>query len=305
MQSIKSILVVVDPTVDRDFVVDRARLIAKATAAKVNLFINNANSLNQRTYMYEGIDPQFFLTQRKLFTDHSRQNLEKLAAEFAKDKINVTTDFEEQHNLAEAIIEQAKKLAADLVIKSTHHHNLVQRSLITNTDWRLIRKCPTALLLVKPNAWVAKGSIVTAVDPLHVKAEQSRLDHELLETTEFFAGLLQQDAHVFHSYFPFVSTLFAPGAELLEGMERIRQLHAEKLHALLASHKFAKANIKLSHGELVPNLVKYLTDTKANVLLIGALSRNVLERAIVGDTAEKILEDCPCDVLVLKPKRVK
>lgn len=303
MQSIKSILVVIDPTVERDFVVDRARLIAKASAAKVNLFINNANSLNPQSFMYEGIDPEFFLKQRKLFAEHHKALLEAVAADFAKDKIETTTTFEEKHNLAEAIIEQARKIEADLVIKSTHHHNLVQRSLITNTDWRLIRKCSSPLLLVKPVAWHTGGNIVTGVDPLHAKAEQSRLDHELLETTQFLATLLQQEPHVFHSYFPFVSTLFAAGPQLEEGMDRIRDLHADKLNKLLASHKIAATNIHLSRGELVPKLIEYLREAKANILVIGALSRNIIERAIVGDTAEKILEDCPCDVMVLKPRQ--
>lgn len=305
MQSIKSILVVIDPTVERDFVVDRARLIAKATAAKVNLFINNPNSLNQQSYLYEGIDPDFFFKQRKLFTDHNKQLLEKLAADFTRDKIETTTTFEEQHNLAEAVIGQATKIHADLVIKSTHHHNLVERSLITNTDWRLIRKCNTPLLLVKPTQWHDNGNIITAVDPLHPKAEQSRLDHELLETTGFLAAKLQQEPHVFHSYFPFVSTLFAAGPQLEEGMNRIRDLHAEKLKKLLASHKIAAENIHLSRGELVPKLIDFLRETKANVLVIGALSRNIIERAIVGDTAQKILEGCPCDVMVLKSRQHK
>lgn len=302
MQSIKTILVVVDPTTERDFVIDRARQIAKAAGARVNLYINSPNSLNQHTYLYEGIDPDFFLKQRKLFVDHHRQILATLAEEFAKDNIDTTTVFEEKHNLAEAIIEQARTASADLVMKSTHHHNLVQRSLITNTDWRLIRKCRAPLYLTKPGAWKPAGKIVTAVDPLHPKAEQSRLDHALLETTVFLAGLLQQQPGVFHSYFPFVSTLFAAGPQLEEGMDRIRDQHAEKLQDLLASHNIAPANIKLSRGELVPKLNEYLTEANANLLVIGALSRNVLERAIVGDTAEKILEDCPCDVLVMKSK---
>ncbi len=61
MQSIKSMLVVIDPTVERDHVVERARLIAKAAAAKVTLFVNNANSLNRQSYQYKGIDSEFFI----------------------------------------------------------------------------------------------------------------------------------------------------------------------------------------------------------------------------------------------------
>ena len=45
MNKIKKMLVVVDPTVDRDFVIDRAKLIASATGASLHLFINNENTL--------------------------------------------------------------------------------------------------------------------------------------------------------------------------------------------------------------------------------------------------------------------
>ena len=44
MNTNSSILVVVDPTVDRDFVVDRAALIAKASNGTVRLLMNNADT---------------------------------------------------------------------------------------------------------------------------------------------------------------------------------------------------------------------------------------------------------------------
>ena len=301
MQAIQHILVVIDPTVERDFVVDRAKLVAKAAQARVTLLINNANSLNQQNYQYEGIDPDFFVKQHKLFTAHYQQILKELEAEFAKENIKVSTRFSEKNHLAEAIIHQAVEAGADLVIKSTHHHNLVRRSLITNTDWRLIRKCPTRLLLVKPKDWKPTGSIVTAVDPLHAKAAQSTLDHNLLQTTTGLSELLNLQPHVFHSYFPFASTLFASGVGDIDEMERVRQQHADKLSSLLANYNIDPANVCLSRGELVPKLIEHLEANDANMLVIGALSRNFLERAIVGVTAEKILEDCPCDVMVLKP----
>lgn len=68
----------------------------------------------------------------------------------------------------------------------------------------------------------------------------------------------------------------------------------------MAEHGLAEDKLELSRGELAPDLVRYLKSSNANLLVIGALSRNFLERAIVGNTAEKILEDCPCDVLVMK-----
>ncbi|MFT4861160.1 MAG: universal stress protein E [Pseudohongiellaceae bacterium] len=300
MTKLSSILVVVDPTVERDFVVERAVAIAKLTNVKVTLFINHANTLAKNSYVYEGIDGKFFETQQRLFEQHYRETLRSVSAQMTDAGIETTTEFNDSHNLAEAIIEKAKSGDYDLVMKSTHHHGAIDRLLVTNTDWRLIRKCQIPLLMVKPYTWKPNGAIVTAVDPMHVKAEQSALDKRLLETAQALAHQLAQTPHVFHSYFPFESALFPLAGESAEHIARIKQQHQVKLNELLIGYGFNRSNVHLSKGELVPSLLHLLKQTQANLLVIGALSRNALERAIVGNTAEKILETCPCDVLVTK-----
>jgi universal stress protein E len=95
--------------------------------------------------------------------------------------------------------------------------------------------------------------------------------------------------------------MFPLGSESAEHLITVRDKHQIKLNELLANYNIDQDNIHLTHGELISTLITYLKSTKANILVIGALSRNFLERAIVGNTAEKILDDCPCDVLVVKP----
>lgn len=300
MQSIRKLLVVVDPTVERDFVVQRAMMLAKTTNAKVNFFINNNNTLSQHNFNYEGISAEFFEIQGKLFEEQYEKLLTELVAQFTDAGIEASADMASGHNLAEAVIKRVNESKPDLVLKSTHHHGLIERSLITNTDWRLIRKCPVPLMLVKPNQWTEFGGVVTAVDPMHAKSEQSKLDELLLSLTEQVGHMLNLKAHVFHSYFPFVSSLFPMGGESEEYISRIRSLHAEKLKQVTSKHAFEEESIHLSQGELVPALIEYLDESQANLLVIGSLSRNAIERAIIGNTAEKILESCPCDILVVK-----
>ncbi len=300
MKTIDQILVVIDPTVERDFVVDRAKFIAGTTGAKVHLFINNENTLNEHSYIYEGIDDNFFQAQRKLYTEHFGKLLDELVEEFTASDISTTKEFMEDNHLAESIIKAVERLKPDMVLKSTHHHSALERGLITNTDWRLIRKCPAPLLLVKPNAWNASGSVVTAVDPLHVKAAQSKLDHVLLQGAKNLSDLFQQPIRVFHSYYPFVSALFPLGGETDEHLHRVADHHREKVAEVMKENGILEEALELSRGELYSSLINFLNKSEANVLVVGALSRNFLERAIVGNTAEKILEDCPCDILVLK-----
>ncbi|MFK7864240.1 MAG: universal stress protein [Pseudohongiellaceae bacterium] len=300
MNTIRNILVVIDPTVERDSVIERANLIAKLTNAKVNLFINNTNFLSPHNFNYEGISAEFFELQQKLFEEHHGKILNQLVSEFTDAGIPASSDMASGHNLAEAIIEKVNTLGPDLVLKSTHHHGAIQRSFMSNTDWRLIRKCPAPLMLVKPQSWQESGSIVTAIDPMHAKAEQTTLDELLLSTTKTVAHSLDLSPHVFHSYFPFVSSLFPMGGESEEYLFRIRKQHEEKLRALTQKHGFDDSSIHLSQGELVPSIIHYLEKCNANLLVIGALSRNALERAIIGNTAEKILENSPCDILIMK-----
>ena len=302
MNSVESILVVVDPTVERDFVIDRAKTVVLASGAKVRFFINSSNTLTQHAYAYEGMDGHFFEQQRLLFIKHYNHLLENLVKEFADEGIEATSAFSEEHNLAESIIAHVNEFEPGLVMKSTHHHSFIKKSLISNTDWRLIRKCPKPLLLIKPNEWQNDGSVVAAVDPLHAKAGHTRLDHLLVETAERAGEQFNLDIRVFHCYFPFVGSMFPTAAESTEQIEELRMRHQNSLNTLLVDHNVPDENVEITRGDLVPSLIKYLERVNANILVLGVLSRNVLERAIVGNTAEKILDDCPCDVLVVKAR---
>jgi len=299
MQSIQKLLVVVDPTVERDFVVERAMMLAKITNAKINFFINN-NALSRHNFNYEGISTEFFETQRTLFEKQHEKLLINLVAQFTEAGLEASADLASGNSLAEAVIQRVSESRPDLVLKSTHHHSLIERTLITNTDWRLIRKCPVPLMLVKPNQWKISGSVVTAIDPMHTKSEQSTLDELLLTLTGQIAHFLNLKPHLFHSYFPFASSLFPMGGESAEYLSRIRLQHQEKLKLVTSKHAFKEENIHLCQGELIPTLIEYLAKSEANLVVMGSLSRSSIERAIIGYTAEKILERCPCDILVVK-----
>lgn len=306
MLNLQRILVVVDPTVEQDPVVNRVRdLLAPGPAAEgpvqVRFLINNANTMNVDAYHFPGVDPAFFATQRRLFVEHHEKMLDALVEEFGHGTVSVSSHFTEVTDLSDGVLTEVSVFDPDVVLKSTHPHPLIRRSLITNTDWRLIRKCPKPLLLVKPRDWVEHGSAVAAVDPLHPKVEQAGLDHQLVQAVKYLGQRFGQVPRVFHCYFPYVSTLLPTALESNEEMLDLRQRHDAALQALVAAHDLPWANVEIVRGDLVPALVSYLEHCDANVLAIGALSRNLLERALVGNTAEKILDECPCDVLVIKP----
>ena len=86
-----------------------------------------------------------------------RRDLEQLASPLRDRGLKVTVDVVWDHPLDAAVIKKAAARDYWLVAKGTHHHNALQRTLLTQTDWHLIRKCPAPLLLVKDRHAVGRA----------------------------------------------------------------------------------------------------------------------------------------------------
>ena len=124
----------------------------------------------------------------------------QLAAPLLAQGLDVRTDARWDYPLHEAIIRKAVEWGADLVVKDTHHHSVLRRSIFSNTDWNLIRQCPTQLLLVKPRAIGHVPVVVAAVDPLHPRDKAASLDDRILTSAKELAHLFAGQTHVLHTF---------------------------------------------------------------------------------------------------------
>jgi universal stress protein E len=44
---------------------------------------------------------------------------------------------------------------------------------------------------------------------------------------------------------------------------------------------------------------------RARAVVMGAVSRSPVKRALIGSTAERVLDAMPCDILIVKPKEFR
>ena len=51
--------------------------------------------------------------------------------------------------------------------------------------------------------------------------------------------------------------------------------------------------------DAIPDLARELG---SSIVIMGALSRSGLKRVVIGNTAERVLDDLPCDLLIAKPR---
>lgn len=303
MKEIRKILVIVDPDEGSDFVLARAQALALAYQARILLFMNKPNAITPEQYSPRIFGSRFFSTQHRLFTDHYEKRLEELRKGCADRGIDTHTEFSTEKHTAEAILQCVREYEPDLTLKCVQKRGFLKRILISNVDWRLIRSCPSPLLLVKSRPWHENGSVLASVDPMHVKSQQNELDHLLLDTAASLSARLKLTPRVFHCYFPDLSTMFPKVIEADDYLREVRQTHLAKIEELIEQHDISMDNVRMVRGDLVRTLINCIRRERVNILVLGALSRNFVEHAIVGSTVEKILYDTPCDVLVMKNSR--
>ncbi len=301
MNSLKTILVIIDPTVLRDHVIDKAKLLAHSAKANVELFINCQATGKESSYFTFDVENSGSEVIKSGPGELQQLLISELRAEFSGLEIPVNIDLCQREDLPQSILDRVNEIQPDIVLKSTHRHSLLRQTLITNTDWHLIRLCPVPLLLTKPHGWYNSGCVVAAVDLLPNKSEQVTLDDDLIMAAEYLAELVDQQPSAFHAYY--YPEFGGENSGKTSSQSRdLRIDHNRRMYELLSRHNIDLEFVKIANGDTKTEMIHYLEKTRGNILVIGASAKGKLERMVVGSTAEKVLDDVPCDLLILKPK---
>jgi len=299
MNPVRSILIIVDPTAEQHPAVTKGALLAQRFGARVELFICDTKASREA---------RMIVRERTQQHDPLRSVesiLESLATPLRQQGLDVTTQAQCADPLYAALAERARNCTADLVVKDTHHHSVARRTFLTNTDWQLIRVCPVPLLLTKARPWTQVPEIFAAVDPGHVNDKPGLLDEEIVEYAAALSKRLEGRLHLLHAYVPAAVASAAATAstvpsvlvdDLIEEEQAIRRDIAE----LAARFDVAAAHIHLEAGGPTDVLPRLATTLRADIMVLGAISRSSLKRAFIGSTAEDVLEYLPCDMLIVK-----
>lgn len=305
MQSIDKILCVVDPTTSVQPAMHRAAWLANNVGAELDLFV---------CYYSEYLSGERFLdapSLRKARAEVVSRNLDylnKIAEPLRSAGLTVQTNVVWDHPLYEGVVRHATETGAQIVFKDTHHHSAMDRALLTNTDWNLIRTCPVPLWLVKPSDLHKQPVFVAAIDPTHEHDKPASLDDCILGMTGLLAGKTSADMHVFHSFDPRIAlatataNAYIPASLPYEEIEKdMRELHGRHFEKVLGSYEFDDDHKHLISGATHEELPAIAKKLGADVIVMGAIARNRWKRLFVGATAERTLEHLPCDLLIIKP----
>lgn len=301
------VLVVMTPADGEGVALARARRLAAALGAPLELFSCEFDQAMEGSH--------FRVTDRleaarRARVASSRDWLESQAEPLRKSGILVATEAVYANPGYEAIARRALETGAAFVVMRTHHHPWLARTTLSAADWQLIRICPAPLLLVKGAEWPAKPRLLAAVDPSHRDDRHAKLDHAILDLVEGLAGALGAESWVAHCILSMASlestATLAMMPEALGSTpeeyagDLMHQLRATVLR-LLQNRSIPSAHVRLAEGRPEKELPRLVRELGIDLLVTGGVSRSRIEQVFIGGTAERLLDQVSCDLMVVKP----
>lgn len=273
MQAIRRILVIIDPNQSENLALKRARLIASVSQSKLHLLVCDAKQ------------------------DHSGY-LDSLRSELEGQGHSVTAQQAWHENLHHTIITAQQAEGCGLVIKQHIADNPLKRALLTPDDWKLLRYCPCPVLMVKTEAPWTGGKILAAVDVGNADIEHRTLHASIINHGYEIASLAEGELHVISAH---PSAMLSTADPAFQLKETIEARYRDACRQFQAEYDIPDTRLHIEEGPADALIPRVCHQLQAVVTVIGTVARTGFSGALMGNTAEVILDTLESDVLVLKP----
>ena len=307
MRRIRRILVALkDPTARSLPGLGKAAQIARALDAELVLF----QAIDAPLYLDAGVVLAGGVRHIERGTRAvARVRLERQAARLRKLGVRVSVSAEWDYPAYEAVVRAASRSGADLIVAERHAGRHLAAGILHLTDWELLRRAPQPVLLVKRGGRYRHPRVLAAVDPDNRYAKPARLDREILATGALLASALRGQLHAVHAYAPLPLTAYTRGTLSQEVLADLQGRSARTAGAKLA-RLAGPAGISATRRHLIARhasdaIEEVAAETHSAIVVMGALARSGIKRLLIGNTAERVLDHLPCDLLVVKPVRLR
>ncbi len=303
MKTIKKILAIIDATQSEQSALNRSFELARKSGASITAFLSIYDFSYEMTTMLSLDERE---AMRKAVID-DRTNWINSLLEPIKHDIKINCHVIWHNRPFEAIINTVLENNYDIVIKGTHQHSALKSVIFTPTDWHLIRKCPSPVLLVKDHDWPENGNIVAAVNASSDENQHQVLNQQIMHDANFIAELINGNVHMVNAFpgTPINIAIEIPEFDPSQFNESVKKHHHESCQKLAIEHNIADDRCHIEEGlpeDVLPGIAKELD---AELVVMGTIGRTGLSAALIGNTAEHVIDKLNCDLLALKPSDYK
>ncbi|MGB2740127.1 MAG: universal stress protein UspE [Cognaticolwellia sp.] len=300
MEKYQKILAIVDPTTEDQKALKRAIELAQKTGASITAFLSIYDFSYEMTTMLSSDERE---AMRQSVINDRTLWLQTILAELDVSNLSIDCKVIWHNRPFEQIINQVLKNGYDIVIKGTHQHDKLKSVIFTPTDWHILRKCPCPVLLVKEHLWPDNGNIIAALNIGSDEEEHKSLNEKITAEAKQLTKVMKANLHLVNSF---------PGTPVNIAIE-IPEFNANDYNlSMLKHHKsvmleHAKAfnvapeNTHIKEGLPEDVIQSLANELDAELVILGTVGRTGFSAALIGNTAEHVIDRLNCDVLALKP----
>jgi universal stress protein E len=306
MDMYQNILVVIDPTTDEQKALNRAldlasriKIVAPEQQINITAFFSIFDFSYEMTTILSSNERD---TMRQMVINEKEQWLDDIIS-VTNSQIKITSKVVWHNRPFEAIINQVIEHRHDLVIKGTHQHDKFKSVVFTPTDWHIMRKCPSPVLLVKDHEWPQQGNILAAINVGSDEAEHLSLNNSISKQAKNIAQLITANVHLVNSYpgTPVNIAIEIPEFDATEYNSAMQAHHKEAMNKHANSFDIPLSNTYVEEGLPEAVIEQAALNVDAELVILGTVGRTGISAALIGNTAEHVIDQLNCDVLALKP----
>ena len=274
MQAIRSILVIVQPDLPEALALKRAKLIAGVTQSHLHLLVCADDKQNYA--------PQ----------------LDALADGLRAEGYSITTQqaWKDSPHQTAIAVQQAEGCA--LVVKEHQRDSLLKKAFLTPEDWKLLRFCPCPVLMVKTEKPWTNRPVLAAVDVGNSDNEHQTLHAGIVSHGFEIAALTKGELYVLSAH---PSPMLSAADPTFQLKETIEARYRGACKQFQDQFEIPDDHLYIKEGPADVLIPKTAHKLDAAVTVIGTVARTGLSGALMGNTAEVVLDSLESDVLVLKP----
>lgn len=301
MISVQKILAVIEPNEQSQSSLARSIEIANKTGASITAFLTIYDFSYEMTTLLSVDERE---NMRQAVVDERTDWLSDIIEPLLTDS-NLSIDVKVVwHNRPfESVIYEVIDNNYDLIVKGTQQHDTLKSVIFTPTDWHLMRKAPVPVLLVKEHAWPQNGQLIAAINAATDDQEHQSLNELVTLYGLKFAEMLSGNLNLVNAYpgSPVNIAIEIPEFDPDSYNESIKAHHQSSLSEHAGRYGIGDNACYIEKGlpeDILPEVAKRID---AELVIIGTVGRLGISAALIGNTAEHVIDSLDCDVLTVKP----
>lgn len=279
----------------------RALEIARMNQASITAFLCIYDFSYEMTTMLSMDERE---NMRQAVVDDRTDWLKNLVAKtLGREFIDVNVKIVWHNRPYESIIREVLENGYDLIVKGTQQHDTLESVIFTPTDWHIMRKAPVPVLLVKEHDWPKGGKIIAAINIGVDDDDHISLNNQVTKHANSFGSLLASDVYLVNAYpsTPINIVINIPNFDPSAHQKTVKTYHEDCMVKHGNEYQIPSEQCHVAMGLPEDVIPDYASKLDAELVVLGTVGRQGFSAALIGNTAEHVIDKLNCDVLAIKP----